>query len=419
MKAILALILSCALAVAGPLAIASAEEAPAHQQAETEAPPGQAARAAVPAEPERRAEAPAGPGEQAEDATEPVTETEPAANAPARPTGPSEPSEPSEQAEAPASSLAGIVEQAKELDALETLIVARDGEILVEEGFRGHTTTATTNIKSASKSVMSALVGIAIEKGILEGVDQKIAPILKDKLPKDPDPRLDEITIGHLLSMQAGLKPTSGENYGRWIVTRDWVASVLAQPFDDDPGGAMLYSTGSTHLLSAILTRRAGKPTAELAKEWLKPVPGFRIGHWQRDPKGIYIGGNQMAMSPRSMLAFGELYRNRGRAGDAQVVPEDWIEQSWTPRTRSIRSNDEYGYGWYITRMADRTVYYAWGFGGQMIYICPDAKLTVVMTSDESRPSASNGYLDKLRRLVEEIIVAVGEGEEGLAEVEQ
>ena len=319
---------------------------------------------------------------------------------------PVQPAEAEADSAAP-SALQEIVEQAEALDPLEALLIARDGELIVEEGFRGHSTTATTNIKSASKSVVSALVGIAIDKGILEGVDQKIAPILRDKLPEDADPRIETITIGHLLSMQAGLRPTSGPNYGRWIAGRDWVAGVLAEPFEDDPGGGMLYSTGSTHLLSAILTQEAGKPTLELAREWLGPVQGFRIGHWLRDRQGIYMGGNQMAMSPRSMLAFGELYRNRGKVGDVQVISEEWIDQSWTPRTRSIYHGDEYGYSWFISEMGGTPVYYAWGFGGQMIYVAPEVGLTVVMTSDESRPSASNGYRDKLHRLMESIVVAV------------
>lgn len=312
-------------------------------------------------------------------------------------------------ARAELASLQAIVAKAEALEALETLLIAKDGEIVVEEGFRGHSATATTNIKSASKSVISALVGIAIDKGILEGPDQKIAPILADKLPKDADPRIEMITIGHLLSMQAGLQPTSGVNYGRWIMGRDWVAGALAEPFEDEPGGGMLYSTGSTHLLSAILTRKGGKPTLELAREWLKPVTGFRIGHWMRDRQGIYMGGNQMAMSPRSMLAFGELYRNRGKVGDVRVISEAWIDQSWMPRTRSVQNNDEYGYSWFITTLADTQVYYAWGFGGQMIYVVPEAGLTVVMTSDEGRPSASNGYRDKISSLMEEILSTFAE----------
>jgi CubicO group peptidase (beta-lactamase class C family) len=153
--------------------------------------------------------------------------------------------------------LSAVLDRGEELSQLRTVIVAQNGEILAERGYRGHSVTAPTNIKSASKSIVSALIGIAIDRGVLEGVDQRIATLLADDLPHDPDPRLDEVTIGNLLSMQAGLERTSGANYGRWISSRNWVRAALSRPFVDEPGGNMLYSTGSTHLLSAILTRFA------------------------------------------------------------------------------------------------------------------------------------------------------------------
>src|SRR5690606_1853267 len=99
-----------------------------------------------------------------------------------------------------------------------------------------------TNIKSASKTIISALVGIAIDKGLLTGVDQQIAPILRDDIPEDADPRIETITVGNLLSMQTGLAPTSGPNYGAWVASRNWVRAALDQPFEADPGGPMLYS---------------------------------------------------------------------------------------------------------------------------------------------------------------------------------
>ncbi|WP_309085393.1 serine hydrolase [Chelativorans sp.] len=315
-------------------------------------------------------------------------------------------------AEAPQSaiSLDAVVDQAERLEPLETLIVARDGKVLVEGGFRGHSTDEPTNIKSASKSIISALIGIAIDKGVLEGPEQKIAPLLRDKLPEDADPRINDITIGNLLSMQAGLGRTSGANYGRWVSSRDWVRAALAQPFAGEPGGGMLYSTGNTHLLSAILTRQTGRSTLDLAREWLAPLEGFAIAGWERDPQGIYLGGNQMAMSPKSMLAFGELYRNGGRVGDRQVVPEEWVEESWVPRTRSVFHDGRYGYGWFLDEMAGHRVNYAWGYGGQMIYIVPGLGLTVVMTSAEDQPSARSGHRDDLHDLMEGIIRAVQVG---------
>lgn len=310
----------------------------------------------------------------------------------------------SAQAERPTvneqATLSDIVEQARSLEPLETLIVARDGDVLLEEGFRGNSVDAPTNIKSASKSLISALVGIAIDKGVLEGTDQKIAPLLRDKLPENPDPRIEAITIGNLLSMQAGLGRTSGGNYGRWVSSDDWVRAALAQPFADNPGQGMLYSTGSTHLLSAILTRESGKSTLELAEQWLEPLDGFEIADWERGPQGVYLGGNQVAMSPKSLLAFGELYRNGGKAGGQQIVSPDWIEASWKPRTRSMHSGESYGYGWFLAEMGGHEVAYAWGYGGQMLYIVPSLSLTVVMTSAEGQPSARSGYRDSLDNLM-------------------
>lgn len=305
----------------------------------------------------------------------------------------------------PAQTIDETLKAAVALSPLKAVVVARHGKIVAERGYGGHTPAESTNIKSASKSIVSALVGIAIDKGLLDGVDQPIAPILSGDLPAQRDPRLDRITIGHLLSMQAGLERTSGGNYGRWISSRNWVRAALAMPFADEPGGGMLYSTGSTHLLSAILTKVSGKSTLALARDWLGPIEGFRIGAWDRDPQGIYLGGNQMAMSTRSLLAFGELYRNDGRtAKGEQLVPADWIRQSWISRTNSRFSNDGYGYGWFERVIGGRTVHFAWGFGGQMLYIVPDLGLTVAMTSDESGPSARSGYRDDLHELLAKII---------------
>ncbi|GHC63768.1 serine hydrolase domain-containing protein [Limoniibacter endophyticus] len=300
-----------------------------------------------------------------------------------------------------------VIERAEALDPLKVIIVARHGETIAERGYRGHTATELTNIKSASKSIMSALVGIAIHKGVLESPDQKIAPLLPGDLPDDPDPRIHEITIGNLLSMQAGLGRLSGPNYGRWVSSRNWVRFALEQPFDDEPGGDMLYSTASTHLLSAILTKQTQKSTLVLAREWLGRQEGFRIGSWDRDPQGIYLGGNQMAMSARSLLAFGEIYRNGGKAKDGtQIVSAEWIVESWTRRTNSRFTGDGYGYGWFLREMAGHAVRYGWGYGGQMLYIVPGLDLVIVMTSDENNASARTGHRDSLHALASDIIKA-------------
>jgi len=302
------------------------------------------------------------------------------------------------------------LDRAGALAPLRTVIIAHDGKVVAERGYRGHSPGAPTSIMSASKSVISALVGIAIDKGVLEGTDQLIAPLLANDLPADPDPRLARITVGNLLSMQAGLGSTSGPRYGAWIASANWVRFALAQPFEDDPGGRMIYSTGSTHLLSAILTRQSGRSTLALARDWLGPLDGFSIAGWDRDPQGIHVGGNLMSMSPRSLLAFGKLYRTGGLTPDGRrLIPQDWIERSWESRTNSRYTGDGYGYGWFSKRIGGHDVKYGWGYGGQMIYVVPALALTVVMTSDIGSPSSRTGHRDDLHALLGEIIGLVAD----------
>jgi len=299
---------------------------------------------------------------------------------------------------------AGVLEQARGLDALRSMIVTRNGTPLIEEVFSGGPLTRGVNVKSASKTVLSVLVGIAIDKGELDGPDQLIAPLLPNDVPDDGDPRLARVTIGNLLSMQSGLERTSGGNYGAWVQSRNWVRDALGRPFVDEPGGRMLYSTGNTHLLSAILTRVSGRSTLELARDWLGEPLDITIPPWPTDPQGIYFGGNDMVLSPRGLQRFGEMILNKGKIGGAQIVSEEWINQSWVPRTASPWTGDEYGYGWFLRQSGDQPVRYAWGYGGQMLFVAPQAGLVTVMISDPTAPSGRNGYVDQLQTLFDEIL---------------
>ena len=299
--------------------------------------------------------------------------------------------------------------RAAALPNLHALLVARGGKEQVGQVFRGPGLDRPVNVKSVSKSVMAALAGAAIARGILEGVDQPIAPLLGDLVPADADPRVRAITIDHLLTMRAGLERTSGRNYGRWVSSQDWVRFALSRPFVDEPGGRMLYSTGSYHLLSALLTQTAGRSTLALAREWLGQPLGIDIPPWTRDPQGFYLGGNNMALAPRGLLRFGEMYRQGGAYAGKQVLPASWIDASWTPRVRSRFTGHQYGYGWFIARARGHPVYYAWGYGGQMIYIVPRLALTAVMTSDPTAPSGRNGYVRELHALLAKGIVPAAE----------
>lgn len=304
-----------------------------------------------------------------------------------------------------ADGLAALRAEAQDLPRLHAVIVARDGKVALAEAFRGPALDRPVNIKSASKTILATLTGVAIDRGVLTGTDQKIAPVLSAALPANPDPRIADIDVGDLLSMRAGLGPTSGANYGAWVSSPNWVRAALARRFEDVPGGRMIYSTGSSHLMSAVLTRASGRSTLALARDWLGEPLGIEIPSWPADPQGIYFGGNEMRMSPRALLAFGEMIRRGGTAADGtRVVPAAWIADSFRARGTSPWSGNGYGYGWFTRTSNGHPVHFAWGYGGQMMFLVPSLNLTVVMTSDPS-PRPRDDHVGRLQALLDRHIV--------------
>jgi CubicO group peptidase (beta-lactamase class C family) len=312
----------------------------------------------------------------------------------------------------PAPAFADAAAAVADLERIHSLLVSWRGSLVVEQYYNGKRAASLENIKSASKSLISALVGIAIDRGLIKGVKQPIAEYFPSLRGPKIDPRKQRITIEDLLTMRSGLQSTSNRYYGAWVQSGNWVQHALDRPMLADPGSDMDYSTGSTHLLSAILTKATGKSTWQFAQEALAKPLGFSLAQWPRDPQGIYFGGNDMLMTPRQMVAFGELYLNRGRLGGQQVVPAAWVESSFVARGRSRWSDQFYGYGWWARELAGQDVRYAWGFGGQYIFIVPQLDLVVVTTSsssvDESRRSHRRTVFDIVEQLVIEPIAEAG-----------
>jgi CubicO group peptidase (beta-lactamase class C family) len=295
--------------------------------------------------------------------------------------------------------------EAARLPRLRSLLVSVDGTLVAERYFNGASAVRTANTKSASKSIISALVGIAIDRGHIASVREPITRYFPDYVRHDP--ARSAITIEDLLTMRTGLETTSSRNYGRWVASSNWVRFALQQPMVDVPGGSMIYSTGSTHVLSAILTRATGMSTLAFARQVLAEPLGITLSPWPRDPQGIYLGGNEMPMRPRDMLRIGELYLNEGRHGDRQIVSDAWVRTSVVPRTVSRWSERQYGYGWWIRTLAGEPTFYAWGYGGQFIFVVPSMRAVVVTTSAAEPGSERREHLDAIYDLVERTILPV------------
>ena len=278
------------------------------------------------------------------------------------------------------------------LSQMHALLVSHRGELVLEHYGAGRSATRHANIKSAAKSVLSTLTGIAIEQKLLPGLDEPIARWFPE-LRKDPDPRKASITVEQLLTMRTGLQSTSGGNYGPWVASRNWVRYALGRPLVSEPGTSMEYSTGTSHILSALLSRATKRTTRQYANEVLGKPLGFTFAEWPRDPQGIYFGGNDMLMTPRQMLAYGELYRNRGRAEGRQVVPAGWVDRSCVPVTRSrYDPSREYGPGWWVQDIGGHRACFAWGYGGQYVMVFRELDLVVVVTSDPNVSDERHGY---------------------------
>ena len=278
------------------------------------------------------------------------------------------------------------------LPQLHSLVVSHKGRVVLEHYAPGHRATRLANIKSASKSIISTLIGVAIDRRLIAGVGEPLARWFPE-LRKDPDPRKQRITIEDLLTMRSGFESTSGARYGAWVSSRNWVHYALARPMVSDPGTSMEYSTGTSHILSAVLTKAARTSTHQFAADVLARPLGFSLARWRRDPQGVYFGGNEMLMTAGQMLAYGELYLNRGKIRDQQVVSGDWVDTSCVPRTRSRWDSDrEYGYGWWIQEIGGRRACFAWGFGGQYIFVFRDLDLVIAVTSATAVSEERRGY---------------------------
>lgn len=273
---------------------------------------------------------------------------------------------------------------------IDSLIIARHGYIVFEEYPSGLSPDTLHVLHSVTKSFTSALIGIAIQKGFINNVNQKVVNFFPNRSIANLTTYKQDMTIEHLLTMTAGYEwneweyPYTDSRNGliRAISSGDFVQHMLDLPMAYAPGSVWTYCTGASHLLSAIIEEVTNQTALAFAQENLFDPLGITDVYWQFDSQGIYYGGSALHLKPRDMAKFGLLYLNNGTCDGQQIIPIDWVLNSTS--TIYHQFSDEYngyGYQWW-TWPSLGGVYYAAGLYQQKIIVVPEHDLVVVFTAD-------------------------------------
>jgi CubicO group peptidase (beta-lactamase class C family) len=273
----------------------------------------------------------------------------------------------------------------------DSIVIVKNGYLVFEEYPRTNYDVDSRHIiHSCTKSYTSALVGIAIEEGYIESVDNKLIDLLPNRTIDNLDARKESITLEHLLTMTSGLEWDEWtESYSSYLNShyQMWSASnnvqhILDLPMAYDPGDVWTYNSGGSHLLGAIVTEATGIDLFDYAIDKLFTPIGIHASNifWPWDNQGQYWGSGGVEMVPRDMAKFGYLYLNNGTWDNEQIIPSEWIEQS---ADTLIDFNDYsgYSYQWWTYPTDIVNVYAAVGYRGQYIFVIPELDMVVVFTS--------------------------------------
>jgi CubicO group peptidase (beta-lactamase class C family) len=308
------------------------------------------------------------------------------------------------------------------LHNLHAVLVARAGRLAVERYYEGRDERwgmplgtvkfdpeVKHDLRSISKSVVGLLYGIALAEGKVPPPDQPLVdqfPAYKDLMT---DPQRRRLTVAHALSMTLGTEwnedlpytdPRNGEH--AMELAHDRYRFVLDRPLVAEPGSRWNYNGGATALLGHLIARGVGKPLLDYAREVLFDPLGIRDAEWTPGTNGEAAAASGLRMRPRDLATLGQLVLDRGRWGEQQVVPADWLDQSFTPHAH-VEEGIDYGYQWWLGRLRENGRPWVAGFGngGQRLVVVPELRLVIViMAGNYNRPDQSEMPFAVLHKFV-------------------
>ncbi len=314
--------------------------------------------------------------------------------------------------------------RANEFKKITSVVVAREGKLVYEAYFDEAGINGLRNTRSATKTITGMLVGIAIERGALAGVDAPVFPFFQDQGPfQNPDARKDRITVEDFLTMSSILECDDWNDFSRGNEERmypveDWLRFTLDLPVRGLPWSPQpqagprqrnySYCTAGVFTLGQVVTRAAKQPVNEFAAQHLFAPLGIQNAEWMFSPLGQAMTGGGLGLRSRDLLKLGQLYLNGGVWNGQPVVSASWVTTSIRPHAR-IDETTQYGYLWWLKtwKSGDQQFpsYYMTGNGGNKVVVLPDLKMVVVLTSTNYNTPGMHKQTDTL--LADHILAAV------------
>jgi CubicO group peptidase (beta-lactamase class C family) len=262
--------------------------------------------------------------------------------------------------------------------AIDSLLVIRDGAVILDAYFYPYDGSTTHDMASVTKSVMTTLIGIAIGQGKLQ-LDQPMISFFPERTIANLDERKQRITVRHLVSNTNGLVSgcLSGDvsTIQEMMAQPDWVQAALDREMAWEPGSHFCYDSPGMHLLSAILQQATGMTALDFARQYLFAPLGIQEAIWNTDPQGTTRGWGDLHLKPRDAAKLGYLFLHQGMWEGNQIVPREWVEDA-TKAQNKTGTGDDYGYGWWISEFS----FGAQGRNGQRVFGVPSLDAIVVTT---------------------------------------
>jgi len=308
---------------------------------------------------------------------------------------------------------------AAELDTLYGLLVIKNGHLIAEGYFNGGSVDQKDFLASATKSITSALVGIALNQGCLSSLDQKMIDFFPEYANRISDSRKEQITIRDLLQMRSGYvwEERTPPYMDELFSSRGYMLPLIAEfPLTSDPGTDFGYSNLTSNILAIIVARGCDIDLKSFAQEHLFSPIDAKVGEWSQDADSYYYGAHGISLTARDRAKFGLLYLNNGEYDGSQVISADFIDDSlqrysekidisgWVPGLTSrvgYYRDIGYGYQWWSAKAGDHQFNYAAGHGGNQIILLDELDIVIVTSADRLYGNFGGDAWEKERAIIE------------------